>query len=85
VAWAAAEGLHPIPEGFAVAGYNTAQVIGGITYEVLSPHSCYLSSSAAITGRQLFMEYTSVVHLDPQVTAHADRVDSGQQAGTSQG
>jgi len=58
-----------------VAGYSTAQVIGGITYEILSLHSHNLSSSAAIAGRQLFMEYTSVVHLDPQVTAHADRVD----------
>jgi len=85
VTWAAAEGLCLIPEGFAAAGYSTAQVVGGITYKVLLLHSCNLSSSAAIAGRQLFTEYTSIVHPDLQVTVHADRVNSGQQASTSQG
>ena len=75
MAWAAAEGLLLIPEGFAVAGYNMAQVVGSITYEALSPCLHNLSSSAAIAGRQLFMEYTNIVHPDLQVTAYADRVN----------
>jgi hypothetical protein len=74
-AWAAVEGLLPIQEDFAAAGYTMAQVVGGITYEVLSPCSRNLNSPAAIPGRQLFTEYTSAVHLDPQVSAHADRAD----------
>jgi hypothetical protein len=39
VAWAAAEGLLPIPEGFTAPGYVQAHVVGGVTYTVRSPQA----------------------------------------------
>jgi hypothetical protein len=38
-AWAAAEGLLPIHEGFTAPGYVPAQIVGGVTYTVRSPQA----------------------------------------------
>jgi hypothetical protein len=35
-AWATAQGLHPIQEGFSAPGYVPAQLVGGISYTVRS-------------------------------------------------
>jgi hypothetical protein len=64
-AWAAAEGLLPIPEGFTAPGYVPAHVVGGITYTVrspqtLSPRTRQPSARPASVGRQLFAEFTGV-------------------------
>ena len=61
-AWAAAEGLLPIPEGFRASGYVPAPVVGGITYRVRSPQAVTVparrsASQQASLGRQLFTEY----------------------------
>ena len=64
-AWAAAEGLFPIPEGFVAPGYVPANVVGGINYIVRSPRSPRArtpqarqpSNQPAGVGRQLFAEY----------------------------
>ena len=65
VAWAAAEGLLPIPEGFTAPGYVPANVVGGITYMVcspqpLSPQTFRPSVRPLSVGRQLFAEFTGV-------------------------
>ena len=62
-AWAAAEGLFPIPEGFTAPGYVPANVVGGVTYTVrspqgLSPRMHRLSAQPVSVGRQLFAEFT---------------------------
>ncbi|KAF8804842.1 hypothetical protein BYT27DRAFT_7105965 [Phlegmacium glaucopus] len=36
-AWAAAEGLLPIPDAFQTPGYVPAHIVGGITYDVRAP------------------------------------------------
>jgi hypothetical protein len=56
-AWAAAEGLLPITEGFTAPGYVPAQVVGGITYSVHSPRRHQLAASRPDVGRQLFRDY----------------------------
>jgi hypothetical protein len=58
VAWAAAEGLLLIPEGFTAPGYVPAHVVGGVTYTVRSPQARRPSVQPASMGRQLCTEYT---------------------------
>ena len=60
VAWAALEGLHPIPEGFQAAGYAP---VGGITYRVRSPRFQVQGSHGSQQGRKLFEEYASMADL----------------------
>ena len=43
-AWAAAQGLLPIGEGFTAPGYVPAHLVGGIRYSVRSPPSSLTSS-----------------------------------------
>jgi hypothetical protein len=57
-AWAAAEGLFPIQDGFKAPGYAPAQVVGGITYSIPSPPR---TVSRAIRGQQLFTD--AALHL----------------------
>ena len=64
-AWAAAEGLLPIPDGFSAPGYVPANVVGGITYTVrspqaLSPQMHRPTAPPASVGRQLFAEFTGM-------------------------
>jgi hypothetical protein len=54
-AWAAAEGLLPVHEGFAAPGYVPA--VGGITYCIPSPPR--QSAQRSMTGRQLFANLAS--------------------------
>lgn len=58
-AWAAAEGLLPIGGNFAAPGFVPAQLVGGVTYTVCSPHA-----RSPSVGRRLFSEY-----VDPQLLA----------------
>jgi hypothetical protein len=62
-AWAAAEGLFPIREGFSAPGYVPAHLVGGVRYAVrspmaLSPQNLQSNVQRASVGRQLFAEYT---------------------------
>jgi hypothetical protein len=57
-AWAAAEGLFSIQDGFKAPGYAPAQVVGSITYSIPSPPR---TGSRAIRGRQLFTD--AALHL----------------------
>jgi hypothetical protein len=64
-AWAAAEGLLPIREGFTAPGYVPAHVVGGITYTVRSPktrspQARRPSIQPVSMGRQLFAELADV-------------------------
>ncbi|KAF8804422.1 hypothetical protein BYT27DRAFT_7106656 [Phlegmacium glaucopus] len=54
VAWAAMEGLLPIPDGFKATGYAP---VGGVTYKVQSPHLQDLGSQGSRKGRRLFEGY----------------------------
>ena len=60
-AWAAAQGLLPIGEGFTAPGYVPTHLVGGIRYSVRSPTTAVPHQSItqhANVGRQLFVEYT---------------------------
>jgi hypothetical protein len=75
-AWAAAEGLLPITEGFTAPGYVPTQVVGGISYSVRSPSRHPFSAPRPHVGRQLFEDYlgnSNAKHAltqTPQVDAH---------------
>ena len=63
-AWAAADGLLPITEGFTAPGYVPAQVVGGITYKIHSPRTSLPTQPTAPllkVGRQLFAEHPGTV------------------------
>jgi hypothetical protein len=80
VAWAAADGLIPIPEGFAAPGYVPA-IVGGISFEVRTPSSQRRSTQGSSIGRRLFSEYTQTEQSEehgPHAAAAA-RIQFGQQ------
>lgn len=56
-AWAVAEGLIPIPEGFAAPGY-VPEIVGGMSFEIHTPASQGWSTGGSGMGRRLFSEYT---------------------------
>ena len=57
-AWAVAEGLHPIGEGFTAPGFVPAQVVGGVTYTVRSPQGRSPPIvQQTYSGRRLFSEH----------------------------
>ena len=61
-AWATADGLLPIREGFTAPGYVPAPVVGGITYTVhttpeRSPPAIRPNTQSSGVGRRLFSEY----------------------------
>lgn len=51
-AWAAAEGLLPVPDNFTAPGYRPTQVVGRITYRVHSPSSRCSGSQGLDVARQ---------------------------------
>ena len=57
-AWAAAQGLLPITEGFTAPGFVPAQLVGGVTYSVHSPQERQLTVPRSDVGRELFVEHT---------------------------
>jgi hypothetical protein len=85
-AWAAAEGLLPIQEGFTAPGYVPAQIVGGVTYTVRSPQARSPQAHQPIAqrasiGRQLFAEYAGTGIQDdiPQQHSAARAIDVQQQ------
>ena len=83
-AWAAAEGLLPIREGFTAPGYAPAHIVGGITYTVRSPHARSPQThqpvaQQASVGRQLFAEYAGNQGNIPQQHPAAKGPDLQQQ------
>ena len=85
-AWAAAEGLFPVQEGFTAPGYVPAQIVGGVSYTVRSPRVCSPRSQQpaaqrASVGRQLFAEYagTGIRSDIPQQHSAAQEVQLQQQ------
>jgi hypothetical protein len=61
-AWAAAEGLLPIRDGFSAPGFVPTRLVGGVTYKVRSPQAPSPriprpTTRQASAGRQLFAEY----------------------------
>ena len=85
-AWAAAEGLLPIPEGFVAPGYVPANVVGGINYTVRSPHvrtpqARQPSNQPAGMGRQLFAEFMGIgVQTSEEQRVETQEVDLPQQS-----
>jgi hypothetical protein len=61
-AWAAAEGLLPVGEGFQAPGYVP---VGGVLYTVRSPRAQIPASHGSKRGRQLFAEYASMAETGP--------------------
>ena len=83
-AWAAAEGLLPIREGFTAPGYAPAHIVGGISYTVRSPHAHSPQThqpvaQQASVGRQLFAEYAGNQSNVPQQLPAAKGPDLQQQ------
>ena len=68
-AWAAAEGIIPIPDGLNTEGFTSALIVRGITYQVpslgLSHYHHYGPS------RRLFEEYTGIVQTGLQASMQA--------------
>ena len=75
-AWATAEGLLPIGDGFQAPEYVP---VGGISYAIHSPHSQVPAGHGSKGGRQLFAEYASMAETGPHGLAqHGTQL--GQQA-----
>ena len=79
-AWATADGMLPIHDGFRAPGYVPAPVVGGITYTVQStpersPHAYRPITQSASVGRRLFSEYG-----DPQRQGSPQEPDLQQQS-----
>ena len=59
-AWAVAQRLQPIQEGFLVPGYVPSRLVGGVTYVAHSPWEHSPATHQPVTasmGRQLFLGY----------------------------
>jgi hypothetical protein len=59
-AWATAQGLLPIPEGFSAPGSVPVGLVGGVTYSIHSPQKRQSTVPRSDVGRQLFAEQTSI-------------------------